>query len=59
VGTRFHRLLIDYGTYPEQPTPFFRQADPPIKLFNIHPGASKEPIITTGLTFLTGDLLTR
>lgn len=41
--------VIDYGTYPKQPTAFFAQANPPVKLLQKHPAASKEATILAGL----------
>ncbi len=63
----FTGYVIDYGTYPKQPIAFFRQANPPLKLCQVrdpegnllHPGASKEAVIISGLDRLTGELFDR
>lgn len=49
--------IVDYGTYPEQPTAFFAQARPPVTLEQKHPAASKEATILAGLEKLVGTIL--
>jgi hypothetical protein len=52
----FTGYAIDYGTHPKQPAAFFSQANPPQKLADVHPGASKEAVIVAGLGVLTAGL---
>ena len=53
----FTGQIIQYGTYPEQPSRFFRQADPPRPLSREFPGESKDGVIQAGIERLVGVLL--
>jgi hypothetical protein len=57
----FTGYVIDYGTCPDQPTAFFSQASPPVRLrdFFKNAGTTKEAIIVAGLDALDDKLLTR
>ena len=57
--TDFTGFVIDYGTYPQQPTAFFSQANPPVKLADKHRGARKEAVIVAGLGTLVDTLFAR
>ena len=53
----FTGQVINYGTYPEQPTRWFRQAAPPRPMSSIHTGKSAEGVIVAGLESLCGIML--
>lgn len=52
----FTGWIIDYGTYPEQPTKWFRQSDPPRRLSQLY-GGSKGAVLAAGLEALSRKLL--
>jgi hypothetical protein len=53
----FTGQVIDYGTYPEQPSAWFEQASPPRPMSRQFPGAGKEGVILQGLERLVTLLL--
>ncbi len=55
--TDFTGQVIEYGTYPEQPSAWFEQASPPRPMSRQFPGAGKEGVILQGLERLVTILL--
>jgi phage terminase large subunit GpA-like protein len=55
----FTGFVIDYGTYPEQPTGLFTARDAPRTLKLVHQGAGLEGAIYAGLTALVDALVSR
>ncbi len=53
----FGGSLIDYGTYPRQPTSYFSQSSAPVSMEVAHPGATEDAWILAGLTSLCDSLL--
>jgi len=57
--SNFTGYFLDYGTHPEQPTMFFSQASPPVRLRDVHKGQSDAAVIIAGLDALEEKLLSR
>lgn len=55
----FKPFVIDYGTWPKQPVPYFRLRDCRVTLADKYPKATKEGAIRKGLDELLEDLCTR
>jgi len=55
----FTGFVLDYGTYPEQPTGTFTGRDAPLTLKMLHKGSGLEGAIYAGLKALTEALLSR
>jgi hypothetical protein len=55
----FTGYILDYGTHPEQPTAFFAQSSPPVRLRDVHAGESDVAVIIAGLDALEEKLLDR
>ena len=53
----FTGAVISYGTFPDQPARWFRQAAPPSPMSRKYPGVGKEGVILAGLEALTTLLL--
>lgn len=53
----FTGSVIDYGTYPRQPLPYFAQASAPSSMADVSPGTDEDAFILAGLTKLTDILL--
>lgn len=51
--------VVDYGTYPKQPSAYFEQRNPPLPLSAVHAGESTPAIVLAGLTALVPSLLSR
>lgn len=56
----FSGYFIEYGTHPEQPTPFFSQSSPPVRLRDIYTKEESDvAVIIAGITDLETRLLSR
>ena len=55
----FEGWVIDYGTFPKQPSQWFRQADPPRPMRALYPKAGKGGVLAAGIEELAGSLLRR
>jgi hypothetical protein len=53
----FAGTVIDYGTYPGQPTAYFAQSSAPATMGLIHPGLTEDAWILAGLGVLVSRLL--
>jgi hypothetical protein len=57
--SNFTGYIIDYGTEPRQPTVYFSQAAPPVKLSDVYRGESAEAVLIAGIDALEGNILGR
>jgi hypothetical protein len=55
----FTGYVVDYGTDPHQPIPYFEQATAPASLGDFAPGARKEAAILAGLTRVVDAILAK
>lgn len=55
----FGGAVIDYGTYPRQPTSYFAQTTAPVSMADRHPGLTEDAWILRGLGAVTAELLSR
>ncbi len=53
----FDGAVIDYGTYPPQPSLYFAQRSAPVSMSEAHPGLTEDAWILAGLNNLTSQLL--
>ena len=53
----FDGAVIDYGTYPPQPSSYFAQRSAPVSMSEAHPGLTEDAWILAGLNNLTSQLL--
>lgn len=53
----FDGEVVAYGTWPEQPSDYFQQSDPPVTLATKYPGHGPDARILAGLKELTANIL--
>ncbi len=55
----FAGAVIDYGTYPKQPTAYFAQQSAPVAMAHVHRGVVEDAWLVAGMQAVADELLSR